>query len=148
MRRKLTFALVAVGLVTIAGVAFAGPWSHGGFNHERVKKFVDWRIGSALDDVDATPQQRKVVSAEKDALIAEAEAIMKRRGEMKDAFLGAWTSEKPDRDALHKMVDDRVDEWRALAHRAVDAGLKVHGTLEPSQRAALAEELGQSCGGH
>ncbi len=146
MRRKLIFSFVALALVAFAGVAFAGPWGHGGFSHERIKKFVEWRINDALDEVDATPAQRKLVAAEHDALFTDAQALMKRHGEVKAQFVGAWTSEKPDADALHKAVDDRVDEWRALAHRAVDAGLKVHGAFEPSQRAALAEEVGQSCG--
>lgn len=147
MRRKLVFVGIIVSIVAIAGVAFAG-WGHGKWSPDRMKKFVEWRVDSALDEVDATKAQRTLVHAEKDALFKEAMAIKDRRGDMKQLFVDAWTAEKPDADALHKAVDDRIDEWRALAHKAVDSGLKVHGGFEASQRKALAEEFGQSCGAH
>jgi Spy/CpxP family protein refolding chaperone len=147
MRRKLIMSAIMVSILALTGVAFAG-WRNGKWNPEQMKKFAEWRIDNALDEVDATKEQRAVVDAEKDGLFAEAEATIERRDDVKALFVQAWSSEKPDADALHKAVDNRVDEWRALAHRAVDSGLKIHGTLQPEQRKALAEKFGQSCSGH
>ncbi len=143
MRRKLFIGSLVFALVAIAGVAFAGWRGHRHFSPERMERFVGHHVDGVLDDIEATDAQRKVVNEQKDALFAEARELMARKGELHGVFLEAWKSDAPDAAKLHALVDERVDEWRALMHKAVDAGVAVHDVLEPSQRAAIAEDIGE-----
>lgn len=144
---KLKHALIAlaavVGLTATAGVAFA--FRKGGDDSQRaekIKKFVDYRVNDVLDDLEADDTQRTRINATKDRLVGQAEQLFTSRGELRTALMDQWKQEKPDADAIHKLIDDRIDEMRALAHQAADAGLEVHGTLNPKQRAELAELIG------
>lgn len=140
LKRALIALAAVVGLTATAGAAFA-VWHRGGDSHraEKMKKFIDFRVNDVLDDLDADDQQRAQVNATKDRLVKQAEQVFHSRGELRTVLLAQWNAEKPDADAIHKLIDDRIDELRALAHQAADAGLEVHGTLNPKQRAQLAE---------
>ena len=132
--------LVAVGFVALTG--FRGGC--GGHRHGRdpaeVAAFATDRVDDALDDLDATPEQRTRVHAVKDRLLAAAQAARGDHHEAHEALLAEWKSASPDAAKLHVLVDARADELRALAHQAVDAGVEVHGILTPEQREKLARK--------
>jgi periplasmic protein CpxP/Spy len=139
MRKTIFLGLVlAAGVVALAG--FARGWHH---RHDpaRMAEFVTARVDEALEEVNATPEQRDRIHAVKDRMLARANELHGTRGEDRAAFLAAWKADAPDAAALHALVDQRADAMRALAHEAVDAGLEVHGILTPDQRAKLAEKL-------
>jgi Spy/CpxP family protein refolding chaperone len=131
--------LVAGGAVALAGFA-GGCGHHGGHGRDpaAVAAFVTDRVDDALDDVDATPEQRARVHAVKDRLLAAAQEARGKRGEHRAELLAAWRSEQPDAARLHALVDQHADELRALAHQAVDGAIEVHDTLTPAQREKLA----------
>ncbi len=140
LKRTLIALAAIVGLTATAGAAFAfrkgGESCHGS---EKIKKYVDYRVNDVLDDLEADETQRTRIHATKDRLVGQAEQLFASRGELRTALMDQWNQEKPDADAIHKLIDDRIDELRALAHQAADAGLEVHGTLNAQQRAELAE---------
>lgn len=146
MKRKtvvsLSIALV-LGLVATA-VAWAGPWRRK-MDPDRVRKFVEWRLNDALDELDANDKQRARIKALSDPLLDAGMGLVERRPEVREAILEAWTSEKPDAARVHQLVDDRIDEIRALAHQAVDAGLEVHRILTPEQRGQVADHIRAGC---
>ena len=138
MRRNILIGLaMAVGVVTLAG--FGRSWHHR-HDPERMAEFVTERVDDALDDVDATPEQRERIHAVKDRMLARAKELHGDRAAVRATILEAWKAEAPEAAKLHALVDERADALRALAHEAVDAGVEVHGVLTPEQRAKLAEK--------
>jgi Spy/CpxP family protein refolding chaperone len=102
-----------------------------------VAAFVTDRVDDVLDDVDATPEQRTRIHAVKDRLLAAGQQARAGHEEVHAAILGEWKAEQPDAARLHAVVDQRIEELRALAHQAVDGGVEVHGILTPEQREKL-----------
>lgn len=136
-------AILAVG--TLAAFTGRCGW-HGGHGlHGRdpaaVAAFVSDRVDDALDDLDATPDQRERIHAVKGRMLAEAGKLRATRGEAHREIVAQWDAEKPDAARLHALVDAKMDEMRALAHQAVDAGIEVHDVLTPEQRAKLSRKM-------
>jgi Spy/CpxP family protein refolding chaperone len=136
----LAVAVVATGFVLLTGFR-GGCGGHGGHDPARMAAFVTDHVDDALDDIDATPEQRAKIHAVKDRLLARGQALREGRAQTHAEVLAQWKSETPDAAKLHAMVDERFEAMRALAHEAVDSGVEVHGTLTPEQRAELTEKI-------
>jgi len=141
-------ALLAVGLVALSGFSGGlcpiGRHGHGhghGRDPAEVAAFVTGRVEDALDDLDATPDQRARILAVKDRLLEAAKGLHGDRAGTHDALLAAWKAETPDRAALDALVDRRAGEMTAFAHQLVDAGVEVHAILTPEQREKLARKV-------
>jgi Spy/CpxP family protein refolding chaperone len=135
--------VLAAGLVVLTGFrGGCGAHRHGhGRDPAEVASFVTDRVDDALDDVDATPDQRTRIHAVKERLLA---AGLKARGEHREAheaLAQEWKADAPDAARLHALVDARAEELRALAHQAVDAGIEVHGILTPEQRGKVTRKI-------
>ncbi len=134
--------LLGVGLVTLTAFS-GGGWCHGHRGHRdpaQMAAFVTNHVEDALDDLQATPDQRARILAVKDRMLDAAQQVHGDRKATHEALLAEWKSDKPDAAKLHALVDQRVEEMRKLAHQAVDAGIEVHDTLTPDQRAQADEE--------
>jgi Spy/CpxP family protein refolding chaperone len=129
-------AFLALGLGFVALTGFGGACGH--HRHPRdpaqVAAFVTEHVDDALDDLDATPEQRTRVHAVKDRLLAAGQSARAGHDSARATMLAEWKAEQPDASRLHQLVDARAEELRALAHQAVDAGVEVHGILTPEQR--------------
>ena len=135
MRKTIFLGLVlALGVVGLAG--FGRSWHHHRHDPARMAEFVTERVDDALDDVEATPEQRDRIHAIKDRMLARAQGPARdAHDEDRAAFLAAWRSpRRPTRRRSTRSWTQRADAMRALAHEAVDAGLEVHG--DPHARAA------------
>jgi Spy/CpxP family protein refolding chaperone len=125
-----------VGVLVFAGAAVAAGMHHGraGFMKDR----IDSRIHAALDEIQATPQQRQVVEqAENDifnALKAKAEA---HKGAHK-ALLTAFAGDQFDGE-LQSFADARTKDVNDVASVIVPALQKVHDALTPEQRAKVVQ---------
>jgi Spy/CpxP family protein refolding chaperone len=143
--RKL-FGGLAVALAVVLGVVAltgfrGGCGGHGhGRDPAQVAAFVNDRLDDALDDLEATPDQRTRIHGIADRLLAEGKAIHAGHDEARAALLAEWKAEKPDRAKLHALVDARADALRKLAHDAVDAGIEAHEVLTPAQREKVARK--------
>jgi Spy/CpxP family protein refolding chaperone len=138
---SLALAPLLVGVVVLTGFRGGCGHSHGGHDPARMAAFVTDHVDDALDDLEATPEQRARVHAVKDRLLARGQALREARAGAHAEVLAQWRSETPDAARLHAMVDERLEGMRALAHEAVDAGLEVHGTLTPEQRAEVTRKI-------
>jgi periplasmic protein CpxP/Spy len=145
---KKFFAGAGAALLAVAAVVglagFAGGFGHGchgGRDPARMAEFVTGRVDDLLDDVDATPEQRTRINAVKDRLLAAGEQARAGHKEVHDAAVAEWKAATPDAAKLHALVDARVEEMRAFAHQAVDAGVEVHGVLTPEQREKLTRKI-------
>ena len=144
MRKLLGGAAVAIAL----GVGFVALTGFGGCGHHpnprdpaQVAAFVNERVDDALDDLDATPDQRAQIHAIADRMVAAAKDVHAGHDEVRAAFLAEWKAEKPDRAKLHALVDARADALRKLAHEAVDAGADAHDVLTPAQREKVTKKI-------
>lgn len=136
-------ALAVLGFVALTG--FRGGCGSHGHRHGRdpaeLAAFVTDRVDDALDDVDATPEQRERIHAVKDRLLAAGQAARGDRKAVHDAVVGEWRSSAPDAAKLHALVDERAEAMKAFAHQAVEAGVEVHGILTPEQREKLDRKM-------
>jgi Spy/CpxP family protein refolding chaperone len=132
--------LLAVGFVTLTGF-HGGCGRRGPRDPAQAAAFVTDRVDDALDDLDATPDQRTRIHAVKDRMLAAAQQLHAERQQTHDALLGEWKSATPDAARLHALVDARAEEMRKLAHQAVDAGIEVHGILTPEQREKVTKKV-------
>jgi len=107
----------------------------------QVAAFVTDRVDDALDDLDATPEQRTRIHEVKDRLLAAGQKVRAGHDEAHATMLAEWKAEQPDAAKLHALVDARVEEMRGLLHQGVDAGIEVHGILNAEQRAKLTKKV-------
>jgi Spy/CpxP family protein refolding chaperone len=143
--KKILAAAAGVGVLAVGFVALTG--FHGGCGrgpHGRdpaeVAAFVTNRVDDLLDDIDATPDQRTRIHAVKDRLLASGLSLREGRREVHDAIVAEWNAAQPDAARLHALVDARAEEFRKLAHEAVDSGVEVHGILTPEQREKIGKK--------
>ena len=142
-KRLLWIVPVALaGLLTLTGFA-AHRFGH---DPERMLSMVNARVEDALDDLDATPEQRTRVLALAERLLREGAVARDGHHEAVKALAGQWSQATPDAAAVHALVDARLDAVRKLAHQAADAGLELHGTLTPEQRAKVARKIARFTG--
>ncbi|AGC47722.1 hypothetical protein MYSTI_06449 [Myxococcus stipitatus DSM 14675] len=146
MKKKLAIAGSAVvAVVLLSGFAFRG--GHGPCpNPERIKQVVTWKLDDKLEDLDATDAQRESIHAVKDRLFTEGVQLAQEQHATRSEVVTQLESDTPDAQALHALVDARIEALRAFAHKATDAVLEVHGTLTPEQRKTLASEYKERMG--
>jgi Spy/CpxP family protein refolding chaperone len=134
--------VVLAGFLTLTGFA-----AHRcGHDPERMRSRVTARVEDALDDLEATPEQRTRVLALADRMLQDGAAAREGHHEAVKALAGQWDQAAPDAAAVHALVDARVDALRKLAHEAADAGLQLHATLTPEQRAKVARKVARFTG--
>jgi Spy/CpxP family protein refolding chaperone len=133
--------LLVVGLVALAGFSGGMCGHRHGRDPAQVAQFVTNHVEDTLDDLNATPEQRTRILAIKDRLLEAAKGLHAEHAQTHEAILDAWKADRPDAAALHALVDRRADEMKAFAHQVVDAGVEVHDTLTPDQRAKLTKKI-------
>ncbi len=117
---------------------------------ERMKKFVDFKVNSTLDDcLSATPAQRDQIVGIVDAFLDKVNADHQsgERREMMEAIAQAVESNASDTTAIDQMIDERAARRTALAHDAVATGKTINALLTPDQRAQLADKIRNHHGG-
>ncbi len=128
--------VVLVGLAVASFLLLTGFRHAGGLPHGA---FLDKKIERALDEIEATEEQRAQILAIKERVVASMQARKGERQAMKQEMLSFWTEENPDPAKVHAKVDERLDARRAAAHEMADAMIEVHRILTPEQRAELAQ---------
>ena len=130
-----------LGVLGIAGAAVAAGAHHGraGFMKDR----IDARVQSALDAIQATPQQRQVaLQAENEIMNAIQAKAQAHRG-AHQALLQALTADEFDAQALQTFADARAQDVKDLASVIIPSLQKVHDALTPEQRTKLVELVQQ-----
>jgi periplasmic protein CpxP/Spy len=143
-------AWIALGVFAVASVAVLTGFRHAGGcggrfgpggRPEEMAAFMTARVDDALDDIKATDAQRATVHAAKDRVLEKVKALRGDRRQMHEELLAAWKSDSADKAKLHALVDQRIEEMRAVGHEAVDAAAEVHDALTPEQRQQVAERM-------
>jgi Spy/CpxP family protein refolding chaperone len=140
MSKKYRRAISIVAAVALLGIGFAACANEVQKSpEERIVGMVDQRVEEALDDIEATDVQRTRVHELKEELI---EQFKEKRTEHEGTHAVVeelWLADEADPKKAHALVDERIDEMRATAHRVTDAALELHELLTPEQRRVLAE---------
>jgi Spy/CpxP family protein refolding chaperone len=141
---KKLFGGLSVSLVAVVAVVGLAGFACAHHGHPRdpaqIASMVNARVDDLLDDLDATPDQRTRIHAIADRLLASAKETHAGHDAARATVLAEWKADAPDRAKLHALVDGRIDEFRKLAHQAVDAGVEAHDVLTPAQREKLSRK--------
>jgi len=142
MNKKILISAL-LGVTAIALLAGFGPGHRGGspFDPERAYRFISFRVESKLDDLKATDAQRKQVNALKEDLFNEGKKLHEGQETARQELMAQWDSERVDSNRVHRIVDERVDAFRAFAHKAVESAIRLHDTLSTEQRAQLKADM-------
>lgn len=98
------------------------------------------RINEVLEDIDATEAQRKVVFVELGKLKPELKQLHTTRKTQREEFKQQLLSGKPDAERVHQLINEGSSANLKLAHKALDALVVIHASLNPQQRAQLADQ--------
>ena len=140
MQKPLTLgALALVAVVALTG--FRGGCGRPDHRDPaQVAAFVTDRLDDALDDLDATPEQRTRIQAIKDRMLEKVQAMRADRRATHEVLLGEWNAAQVDRAKVHALIDERAARLQAMAHEAADAIIEAHDVLTPEQRAKVAKK--------
>jgi periplasmic protein CpxP/Spy len=138
--RWLAFGLIPLAAIATIGTAFArgGGWRR---DPEKIKKFIEYRVNDVLEDAQVDEKKRKEILGIVNGVANDASPVFMGHREVREEFMQEWESTTPDKARLHQLIDERAKQMTELAHKALDAGLQVHGKLTPAQRAEILEEI-------
>jgi len=142
MRSQISkIAVLAISIVGVSSV-LAGC-RHRGHRHDpaKMQKFATWFVDDALDDLDATDAQRQAIHASKDRLLAEGLALKTDGKKSHMEVYREWQKDEPDVQRVHALIDERVEAFRIVAHKAADEVLAAHALLTAEQRAEVSERI-------
>lgn len=126
-------AVAVVVAVASLGVLAACKHGHQGFGPEKLKEHVE----SELKKIGATDEQQTKIGTISDRIIADCGEIHKNSKELSQKFVDCLLLDNPNREWLHRTVDEKAKEFTAFAHRTIDSLIEISGTLTPEQRAEV-----------
>ena len=130
---KIAIAAGLLGAVAVGTIAWGGKAARRHWG----KHLAAARIEQALDYIDATPQQQQLVTKIKDDLFAKLQAKAKANRGVRDQIAEMLAAKDLDVKGLDKLVDDKTDQMRALAHEIVADVAQIHDALTQEQRDKL-----------
>jgi uncharacterized membrane protein len=129
-------ALGALSVLLLAAVLRRAAWRRrfrrGGPGPRAGARFLAARLG-------ARPDQERVLAAEADALAAELSRARADLAGVRDELADLFAAPALDAAAVAAAIDARVARLAAVRARIADGLARVHATLDPPQRARLAE---------
>src|SRR3954470_2776021 len=129
--KKIAFL---VGVLGVAGAAVAAGMHHGraGFMKDR----IDARVKEAMDEIQATPQQRQVVAQAENEIVTAIQAKAQAHKGAHQALLTAFAGDQFGQ-ALQTFADARSQDVKDIASVVIPSLQKVHDALTPEQRSKL-----------
>lgn len=148
-RAKWMAAGVALSAAFVVLTGFGRPFGHsmgGPLDEQKVRKFATYRLDAALDDLDASPDQRQKLQALKDRALTDGFAKVGSHRTVRGEVLRQWEAANPDRAKVHQLIDQDLDTLRAFAHARADDLLEAHDVLTPAQRTKVGERFAGHAG--
>ena len=140
-KNKLLVAGSALLAVVLLSGFRGGSFGCGARDPERVKQMITWRMDDRLEELKATDAQKKELHGLKDSLFEDGKRLFEEQRDARGQLLTQWEASNPDANAVHALVDSRVDAFRAFAHKLADAALEAHRILTPEQRQQVSTEV-------
>jgi Spy/CpxP family protein refolding chaperone len=107
------------------------------------QQMINNRIESALDQINATPQQRATVEAAKTQIVQALQQSRQQIRQERPNFAQLFTADQLDTNALYAFANQRAQQVNQLAQVIVPQLQKVHDALTPAQRQQLAQMWAQ-----
>ncbi|QRK13342.1 Spy/CpxP family protein refolding chaperone [Archangium violaceum] len=133
-KNKILLAGSAVLAFVLLSGFRGGHFGGGPRDPERVKQMITWKLDDKLEDLKATDAQKQAIHGLKDSLFEDGKRLFEQQKDARAQMMSQWESPNPDSNAVHALVDARVDAFRAFAHKVADAALQAHRILTPEQR--------------
>lgn len=108
---------------------------------QEASKLVVDRLDDGLDWLDATSEQKSKIFGIARGLVADFFEMKKSHEEHHDAVMAELKKNKPDRQLLHEIVDEKFDTGRLFAHKAVDKVVDAYLVLDADQQAKLLAKI-------
>ncbi len=149
-RNTIIATVCTLVVLGIAGTAAVGCARHRSRfdDPERVKKVVAWKVDDLLDEVDADEGQRASFNTATSKIIDDGFKMKETHKANHDEFHAELKAASPNSDKLHEMIDRRVSELQAFAHRTLDTFLVAWNELTPQQRTEVVAEMEEHFGHH
>ena len=138
MKRRTVITLVAVvtsGALVASALAFGGPGSRAGI----MKRFVAAAIDDALEGAAVTPEQRAVIYAARDRVVAAVEEHRRARRPRLEEALRLFEAAEIDTAKVAVLRQQGDEEHKKLADIVTDAIRETHDILTPGQRKIVAD---------
>lgn len=129
----------AAAVLAVSSIGALAACSHGMHGHDPKK--LKGHIDSKLKSIGATEEQRTKIDGIADRIIADCDQIHKNNKGLRQLVIGSLLLDSPDRELLHRTVDEKAKEFTAFAHRTVDGLIEISGTLTHEQRAELKKRI-------
>jgi Spy/CpxP family protein refolding chaperone len=107
------------------------------------KQMIDNRVESALNQINATPDQRATVEQAKTQILQALQQSRQQLRQERPNFAQLFTADQLDTKALYDFANQRAQQVNALAQVIVPQLQKVHDALTPAQRQQLAQMWAQ-----
>lgn len=141
--KKITLA-AGLAAVAVATAALAAGPARGAF----MKQMIDKRVAGAEDAIQATADQRAVIDAAKDHIVATMQQRFAAHKDDRAQWMALLTSDKLETSQIVDAANKHADEIRATAQEIAPDLVKVHDALTPAQRTKLAEYMKSMHGHH
>ena len=134
MKKGMKAVAAIFGVALMSGMVTA--CKHHGSHGDHAKKLKE-HVEASLKKVGATDEQRAKIGEVTDRIVADGQAARKNSQGLTAKVAGCLLLDTPDRDWLHKTVDDKAKEYTGFAHRTVDRLIEISAMLTPAQRSEL-----------
>lgn len=131
--KKTLKAVVAGMAIFSVGTLAACKSHHNGHDPKKLKEHVE----ASLKKVGATDEQRLKIGVVTDRIIADGSDLCKNSQGLGKNIVGCFLQDKPNKEWLHRTVDEKAKDIKAFAHRTVDGLIEISGMLTGEQRAKL-----------
>ena len=140
MKKKITAALSVC--LSLALVGCGAPPDDENISEAQIHQRVSKGLDRVLGKLDATETQKVKVRAMAKDLIQKGRKVKATHKVTRDKLKAQWNSPRPDRQAVHKIVDTQLDVMKGFIHQVVDKVVDLHAVLTPQQRQEL-QQLGK-----
>lgn len=145
MKKMITAALSVC--LSLALVGCGAPPDNHNLSEAQIQQRVNKGLDKALGKLDATDTQKVKVKAMAKDLIRKGRKVKDSHKVTRDKLKAQWNSPRPDRKAVHKIVDTQLDVMKGFIHQVVDKVVDLHAVLTPEQRQEL-QQLGEKLHKH
>ncbi|UCE32049.1 MAG: Spy/CpxP family protein refolding chaperone [Burkholderiales bacterium] len=147
--KRAGIVTLGVGLIAGIGACSAGAYHHrhwGGWHRgevtaEHMREHVDRGIERALEDTDATPEQKARIREIAIGAIDEMRTLRTRQRELRRSALDLMASPDLDRTAIEGLRARQMQLADEASRRIAQALGDVAEVLTPAQRATVTERL-------
>jgi Spy/CpxP family protein refolding chaperone len=146
MKKKRNLMLVggvfAALTLLIGTAAVASPFGpRGEVDVVKVKRKLDRHVSDALEDLDATHEQKAATQEIVDRLFQDGVELHGDKRQTHAELKAMFAADEPDQARLYEIVDEKTALMNTMGKKLADAAIELHAILTPEQRAAVLAEI-------